>query len=161
MNPEGIRKPAWFAYKYLHALQGNTLVTSDPDAMVSTQEGNLTAVLWDFEQPQQQLSNRPFYTRPVPSHPAPSIHFQVTHLAPRVLYHLQIHRTGYHANDAYTAYLEMGSPKDLTPAQIDHLNALTRDTPETDRNVRSSPQGTLSVEIPMSSNDIVLMRLSR
>jgi xylan 1,4-beta-xylosidase len=25
LNPEGIRKPAFFAYKYLHALQGESL----------------------------------------------------------------------------------------------------------------------------------------
>ena len=41
--------------------------------------------------------------------------------------------TGYHANDAYTAYIEMGSPKELTAAQIAHLNDLTRDLPETDK----------------------------
>ena len=92
---------------------------------------------------------------------APAIHFQVTHLAPRAVYHLVVHRTGYHANDAYSAYLEMGSPKDLTAPQVEHLNQLTRDAPETDRTVRSSPEGTLAVEISMSSNDIVLMQLSR
>lgn len=162
LNREGVRKPAWFAYKYLHALRGNTLVTSDPEAMVSAEEGgSLAAVIWDFQQPQQKVSNRSFYTKLVPSHPAAAIRFQVTHLVPRAVYHLEVHRTGYHANDAYSAYLEMGSPKDLTAPQIEHLNQLTRDALETDRTVRSSPQGTLAVEIPMSSNDIVLMQLSR
>ncbi len=33
LNPQGIRKPAFFAYKYLHALQGESLRTSDPQAM--------------------------------------------------------------------------------------------------------------------------------
>ena len=162
LNREGIRKPAWFAYKYLHALQGNTLTTSDPQAMVSAEkEGSLTAVFWDFQQPQQAVSNRPFYTRLVPSHPAAPIHFQVTHLPPRTTWHLEIYRTGYHANDAYSAYIEMGSPKDLTPAQIQHLNDLTRDLPETHHTVRSSPDGTLQATIPMSSNDIVLLKLTR
>ena len=161
LNREGIRKPAWFAYKYLHALRGNTLVTRDPEALVSVEEsGSLTAVIWNFQQPQQTVSNRPFYTKLVPSHPAAPIHFQVTHLPPRAIYHVEVHRTGYHANDAYSAYLELGSPKDLTAAQIDHLNDLTRDALETDRTVRSSPDGTLKVEISMSSNDIVLLQLS-
>ena len=162
LNREGIRKPAWFAYKYLHALQGNTLVTSDSEALVAAQDGgSLTAVIWDFEQPQQKVSNRSFYTKSVPSQPAAAIHFQVTHLAPRAVYHLVVHRTGYHANDAYSAYLEMGAPKDLTTAQVEHLNDLTHDRPEIDRNVRSSPDGTLAVQIPMSSNDIVLVQLTQ
>jgi xylan 1,4-beta-xylosidase len=85
----------------------------------------------------------------------------VTHVPPRAVYRFQVHRTGYHANDAYSAYLEMGSPKDLTAEQVEHLNHLTPDAAEIDRTVRSSPKGTLTVEIPMSSNDIVLLELSR
>ena len=128
--------------------------------MVATAAGSLTAVIWDFEQPQQTLSNRPFYTRLVPSHPAAPIHFQATHLPPRAAYHLEVYRTGYHTNDADSAYVQMGSPKDLTPAQIKHLNDLTRDLPETHRIIRSSPDGTVQVTIPMRSNDIVLLKLT-
>jgi xylan 1,4-beta-xylosidase len=62
LNPQGIRKPAYFAYKYLHALQGESLKTGDPQAMLSTKDGNFTGVIWDFEYPDQKLSNRSFYT---------------------------------------------------------------------------------------------------
>jgi xylan 1,4-beta-xylosidase len=161
LNREGIRKPAYFAYKYLHALEGDRIATSDPEAMVSAKGGNLTAVIWDFEQPQQQVSNRSFYTKLVTAHPAADVQLRVTHLAPRVVYHLEVYRTGYHANDAYSAYLEMGSPKDLSATQVEHLNDLTRDLPETDHVVRSSPDGTIAITISMSSNDIVLLKLAR
>ncbi len=82
LNPQGIRKPAFFAYKYLHALQGESIKTSDPQAMLATQDGNVTAVLWDFEQPDQKVSDRPFYTKLIPAHAAASVELQVTHLAP-------------------------------------------------------------------------------
>jgi len=161
LNPEGIRKPAFFAYKYLHALQGESLATSDPQAMLATKSGNFTAVIWDFEQPNQKVSNRSFYTRPIPSHPAAPVKMQVTHLAPNAAYRLEVYRTGYHANDAYTAYLEMGSPKALTVAQIGHLNELTLDLPETDRVLQSGSKGTVEFTLPMNSNDIVLVKLMR
>jgi len=70
-----------------------------------------------------------------------------------------VHRTGFHANDAYTAYLEMGSPKELTAEQIAHLNELTRDLPETRKVLRSGSDGTIEFSIPMNSNDIVLVKL--
>ena len=35
--------------------------------MLSTKDGNLTAVIWDFEQPDQKVSNRSFYTKPIPA----------------------------------------------------------------------------------------------
>jgi xylan 1,4-beta-xylosidase len=161
LNPQGIRKPAYFAYKYLHALQGSSLATSDPQAMLSAKDGNFVGVIWDFEQPDQKVSNRPFYTEPVLSHPAAPVQLQWTHLAPNVDYRLEVHRTGYHANDAYTAYLEMGSPKELTSAQVAHLNELTRDFPETGKVVRSGKDGTVEFSVPMNSNDVVLVKLVR
>ena len=161
LNPQGIRKPAYFAYKYLHALEGASVATSDSQAMLSTQGGNFTGVVWDFEQPEQKVSNRSFYTKPIPSHSAAPVEMQVTHVAPNAEYRLEVYRTGYHANDAYTAYLEMGSPKELTTAQISHLNDLTRDLPETEKTLHSGPSGTVEFLLPMKSNDIVLVKLVR
>lgn len=161
MNPEGIRKPAYFAYKYLHALQGNCVSASDTQAMLSTKDGNLTGVIWDFEQPNQKVSNRSFFTKPVPSHPGAPVNLKVTHLVPNAGYVLEIHRTGYHANDAYTAYLEMGSPKELTKDQVAKLNESTLDLPETDKTVKSGNDGMIEFTVPMNSNDIVLVKLIR
>jgi len=159
LNPQGIRKPAYFAYKYLHALQGQSLHTTDPQAMLSTKGGSVTALLWDFEQPAQKVSNRSFYTKLIPSHAGAPVTLKVAHLVPNTLYRVTIHRTGYHANDAYSAYIELGSPKDLTAEQIAHLNELTRDLPEADKTANSDPGGTVDLSIPMNSNDIVLVKL--
>jgi xylan 1,4-beta-xylosidase len=161
LNPQGIRKPAFFAYKYLHALQGDRLKTTDPQAMLSTQDGNVVAVIWDFEQPDQKVSNRSFYTKLIPSHATAPVQLQVTRLVPSISYRIEVHRTGYHDNDAYSAYIEMGSPKQLSGAQIAQLNELTRDLPETDKAVRSGSDGTVEFSIPMNSNDIVLVKLTR
>ncbi|MGB8029201.1 MAG: beta-xylosidase [Terracidiphilus sp.] len=161
LNREGIRKTAFFAYKYLHELRGEGIATSDPEAMFSTQNGNFAAVIWDFEQPDQKVSNRPFYTKVIPAHTAAPVELQVTHLVPGAAYRLEVHRTGYHANDAFTAYMEMGSPQDLTRSQVAHLGDLTRDLPETDQIMHSGPDGTIKVTVPMNSNDIVLVKLER
>jgi xylan 1,4-beta-xylosidase len=161
LNREGIRKPAFFAYRYLHALQGNAISSDDPQAMMAINGDSFTALVWDFEQPQQAVSNRPFYTKVIPSHPAAPVRLRVTHLAPNAAYAVAVHRTGFHDNDAYSAYIEMGSPKDLTESQIAHLNNLTRDVPETNKVVRSSADGIIEITVPMNSNDIVLMQLRR
>ncbi len=161
LNPQGIRKPAFFAYKYLHALQGESIRTTDPQAMLATKDGNIAAVLWDFEQPDQKVSNRSFYTKLIPNHSAAPLQVQVTHLEPDAAYRVQLHRTGFHANDAYSAYIEMGSPTNLTAEQAEHLNALTRDLPETDKIVRTGSAGTLELTLPINSNDILLLKLER
>lgn len=159
LNPQGIRKPAFFAYKYLHALQGNTIASADAQSMLASDGKSLEALVWDFEQPVQNVSNHPFYTKVQPAHPAAPVVLHVQHLVPRAAYRLDLHRTGFHANDAYTAYLEIGAPKQLTPTQVAHLNDLTRDQPEQSATVRAAKDGTLLVPISMNSNDIVLLTL--
>jgi len=160
LNPQGIRKPAYFAYKYLHALQGESLATSDPQAMLATKGDDLTTVIWDFEQPDQKVSNRSFYTKIVPSHSVAPVRMQITHLIPVASFRLEVLRTGYRANDAYSAYIDMGSPNHLTAEQIVHLNELTRDVPEEDKILKSGSGGAVEFTFPMNSNDIVLVRLT-
>ena len=161
LNRDGIRKPAFFAYKYLHALQGNTIPTNDSQSMIAVQGRNLEAVIWDFEQPRQSVSNRPFYTKLLPAVPAAPVELHVTHLLPFAKYQLAVRRTGYQANDAYSAYLKMGAPKDLSAAQINQLNELTRDRPEKTQIVSSHKDGEISLTVPMQSNDVVLISLTR
>jgi xylan 1,4-beta-xylosidase len=159
LNREGIRKPAFFAYKYLHALRGERINTTDRQALLAGERGALTAVIWDFQRPEQNVSNRPFYTKLVPALPAPAVQVLVTHLRPGAAYQLEVYRTGYHSNDAYSAYLEMGAPQDLSPPQLAKLVELTRDLPETVRVVHTRPDATIEITVPMNSNDIVLVKL--
>ena len=83
-----------------------------------------------------------------------------THVAPGP-YRFAVRRTGFRSNDAYTAYLEMGAPKDLNPAQLRELQRLTRDALESERSVRVERDGNFSVRLPMRANDIVLVTLDR
>jgi xylan 1,4-beta-xylosidase len=159
INPQGIRKPAYFAYKYLHALEGQSLKTADAQAMVAAKDGSVAAVIWDFEQPEQKVSNRSFYTKPIVAHAAAPVALQVTHLAHNAAYRVEVYRVGYHANDAYSAYVEMGLPKELSAEQIAHLNELTRDLPESSTVAESGASGTLEVNVRMKSNDVVLVTI--
>lgn len=74
-------------------------------------------------------------------------------------YRLQVYRTGYKTNDAQTAYLEMGSPKALSNAQLKKLQQLTADKPELSRVDRVGRDGKLQWKLPMRSNDIALLIL--
>ncbi|MGA2037981.1 MAG: beta-xylosidase [Bryobacteraceae bacterium] len=160
LNREGIRKSAYFAYKYLHAVQGNEIPVADPQVFAAAENGNVSAVIWDFQPPEQKLSNRSFYSRIVPAAPAPSVHISISSLKSGS-YQLKVHRTGFRANDAYTAYIDMGKPKELSPAQLEELKQLTRDLPETDRAVEVGASGSCDFSLPMRGNDVVLFTLER
>jgi xylan 1,4-beta-xylosidase len=159
INPQGIRKPAFFAYKYLNELDGRIIPTMDPQAMATTGGSHTEVLLWDWQQPKQPVSNRPFYTKLVPSTPAAPAHIRFEQLEAGA-YRLQVFRTGYRHNDAYSAYIDMGLPRKLDQSQLRKLQRLTRDLPVIDRTVNVGHSGRYELDLPMQSNDVVLVRLS-
>ncbi|GHC94331.1 GH39 family glycosyl hydrolase [Novosphingobium pokkalii] len=158
MTKDGIRKPAWFAYKYLHALQGHSVPSADRQSWIAAQGNTVAAVVWDFQQPVQPTSNRSFYGKLVPNAPSAPVRLAFSHLAPG-RYRYTLRRTGYRANDAYSAYIDMGAPEKLTPAQLASLQAQAQDKPETTETVTVGADGTLVREVPMHSNDVTLATL--
>lgn len=158
MNREGIRKPAYFAYKYLNALEGREIAVQDSQSYAASNDEGVSALIWDYQYPGQTTSNRPFYTKPHPARPAAPVRLRFKHLKPGT-YRMSVYRTGYKANDAYSAYIEMGLPKDLSAEQLARLQELTRDLPETERSMKVGKNGRLELELPMNGNDIVLVML--
>ena len=160
MNVDGVRKPAWFAYKYLHALRGREIPVRDPEVFAASDGKHIAALVWDWQQPKQDVSDRPFYTMVRPATGSKPARITFGHLRPGS-YSLTIHRTGFRRNDPQTAYLEMGSPATLKRAQLARLQELTRDVAETARPVNILPGKPFAITVPMRTNDIVLVQLER
>lgn len=159
MTREGVRKPSWFAYKYLNALRGNEIPSGDDQVLAAVDGGKTAVVAWDWQHPDQKgKSNSIFFGKPVPNGRAPAVKLALRNLEPGT-YRLELRRTGYKANDAHTAYLEMGSPKQLDAAQLDKLQSLTQDLPEVKRTVHVGKNGLLNFTVTMRSNDITLLTL--
>jgi xylan 1,4-beta-xylosidase len=159
MNPQGIRKPAWFAYKYLHELGDQQVSTSDAQSWVTRDAKGVQVLAWDFQTPDQgNKSNRPFYGVVQPTRDGIPLTLELKGMKPGT-YAVQIHRTGFKANDAHTAYIEMGKPKSLSAEQLARLQAQTTDKPET-RAVKVAGNGTASVQVPMRANDVVLVKIA-
>lgn len=159
LNREGIRKPAFFAYKYLHALHGKEIPSTDKESILTTDGANTSALVWEWQQPEQKVSNRPFYTRLVPATAAPTARLNFKHLAAGE-YRVEVKRTGFRANDAYSTYIEMGAPAALSAEQLNKLQDLTRDVPEASRKVTIGPSGDYSLDVSMRTNDVVLVVLT-
>ena len=118
----------------------------------------LQVLAWDWQQPDQgNRSNRPYYTTVQPTRDAFALTLDLKGLKPGS-YAVQIYRTGFRANDAQTAWLEMGKPKTLTPEQVARLQAQTLDKPEV-KSVKVGAKGTASVQVPMRANDVVLVKI--
>lgn len=163
MTRDGVRKPAWFAYRYLRqlaALQGREIPCNDGFSWAATDGEQLRVLVWDWRNTEQQLSNRSFFGRPQPARDVGSVSIELRHLPPG-RYRLTQQRTGYLANDAHTLYLKMGAPKDLDARQITSLQAATTDKPEVERELRLGAAGKARVTMALRSHDVVLLSLTR
>ncbi|WP_420478065.1 GH39 family glycosyl hydrolase [Brevundimonas sp. FT23028] len=154
MTPQGVRKPSWFAYKYLARLGDRELANTDAQSIVTLDDGVLQVLAWHYEAPDQPVSNRPYFRAVQPARELEPLVIEARGLAAGA-YRVEIRRVGFRSNDAYTAYLEMGRPEALSGAQLAHLQALTGDTPEV-RAVTVGADGLARLELPMRAYDVVL-----
>ncbi len=157
LNPQGIRKPAYFAYKYLQQLGEQAIDTHDPQSLATMQGERVQVLAWHYSPPQQSVSNRTYFTKARPPAELAPLVLAFSGLKPGP-HEVSIQRTGFERNDAYTAYLKLGSPKQLTSAQLDQLQSLTRDTPE-HQSLQVDSSGAARLSLPWREYDVVLVAL--
>ena len=157
MTPQGVRKPTFFAYKYLNSLGDRELETGDAQSIAALKEDRVQVLAWRYELPDQPVSNRPFFRQIREPSTAAPLDIVVENLTPGV-HQATVRRVGFRSNDAYTAYLEMGAPTELDAAQLQRLNDLTRDTPKV-RSVTVGADGRGRLNVPMKTYDVVLVEI--
>jgi xylan 1,4-beta-xylosidase len=158
MTPDGVRKPTWFAYKYLADLGDRELSTRDDQSIAALKGDTVQVLAWRDVLPEQLVSNRSFFREVRPPAKAAPLNLSVAGLKPGS-YQVRVRRTGFRQNDAYTAYLEMGRPAKLTEGQLRQLQSLTTDAPVVST-VRMASNGTARLDLPMRDNDVVMVELS-
>jgi len=79
---------------------------------------------------------------------------------PAGTYLLQLYQTGYRVNDAYTIYLDMGGPDQLTRAQEDALQSGASGAPVEQLLVKH-PGGMFTRNLSLRENDVVLVMLRK
>ena len=70
-------------------------------------------------------------------------------------YHLSIARVGFEKNDAYTAYLKMGHPGQISPAQVAALKAQATGAPDEERDITIDGTGTWQSKFPIREDDVM------
>ncbi|MES3020435.1 MAG: glycoside hydrolase [Pseudomonadota bacterium] len=161
MNTQGIKKPAYFAYQYLNALAPTELKNTDKQSIATTDgKGNVQLLLWDYTATLPDgVNNQAFFIKDLPPKDKGKLQVRVNGLKAGS-YTLTTSRVGYKQNDAYTAYIGMGSPAQLTRPQVATLKSLATGKPSEQRQVRVAKDGSFSTQVPLRENDVYLLKLS-
>jgi len=158
MNPDGIRKPVYFAYKYLNRLGPREADTHDAQSIATVDDAGVKLLAWHYAPPHQPVSNRSYFTKVQPVTALAPLEITLSGMKPGS-YEARIYRTGFERNDAYTAYLKLGAPARLDEAQRGALQALTRDEPELQTLQVGS--GVAHLTLPLREYDVVFIDLQR
>jgi xylan 1,4-beta-xylosidase len=157
---QGIKKPAYFAYQFLNRLGEKELANSDEHSWVARDgTGGAQALFWNLSIPPQPRPANQILFRQVREPPdLPPVELTIKGLTPGA-YHAAVYRVGFEKNDAYTAYLKMGMPPDLSREQAVELKLIAGGQPDVEHDVNVTSDGKWSTSLPMRQNDVVLVML--
>lgn len=162
MNTQGIKKPAYFAYQFLNKLSPTELKNTDTQSIATKDDkGNAQVLLWDSTRTLPDgVNNQQYFIKDLP--PANkgdvSVHMQGLK---KGNYQLVISQVGYRQNDAFTAYIDMGSPAQLTKNQVADLKAKSTGAPSQVKTIKVGSDGLFSLNLPLRENDVYLLELRK
>ncbi|KQN79031.1 glycoside hydrolase [Duganella sp. Leaf61] len=162
MNTQGIKKPAYFAYQFLNQLAPNELKNTDARSYATADaRGNAQVLLWDYTYTlPEKINNQQYFVQDLPARDKGKVAVNVGGLKPGA-YTLTVSQVGYQRNDAYTGYIKMGSPKQLTRPQVTTLKAMATGKPSEQKTVRVGADGRFSTSLPLRENDVYLLDLQQ
>jgi xylan 1,4-beta-xylosidase len=154
----GIRKAAFFAYQFRSRLGPTELQNADSASWVCRDaHGGLQVLLWDLTS--LTRGDQAVFRQSSPPKPKGAVRVSLANV-PAGNYQLALSKIGWHNNDAYSAYLEMGSPPQLTRAQEQKLRDASTGRPEEQRLASIGPDGRFEDTLPLRENDVLLLTLT-
>jgi xylan 1,4-beta-xylosidase len=162
LTVQGIRKPAYFAYRFLNELGDHELATTDRNAWVCRDDaGGVQVLFWDLTHPSpdKKFLDQTLFARERPAQPKGTVAVEISGLKPGD-YILRVCGTGYQRNDAYTQYLKWGAPDQLTRLQENELAGLAADKPLLEETVTVSADGKFSRKFDLRENDVDFVTLT-
>ncbi|HEX3627205.1 MAG TPA: glycoside hydrolase [Verrucomicrobiae bacterium] len=163
INYEDLKKPAFYAFKFLNELGPVELANADPASWVCKgKDHSVQALIWDYTPivPPEGMNDQEFYRHEIPARDIGHVALTITNLLPGK-YSLEIYHTGYRANDVFAGYLDLGSPSQLTRAQVQTLREKSNGDPESVEIIRVKRGKPFVHEFAMRENDVYFVTLRR
>ena len=123
LTTQGINKPVFYSYQFMNRLGNIELINKDTSSWICKDSiGNIQALVWDFTNthPGDSVHNQVYYIQDLPSKSKGKLKINIEKV-PEGFYALEVYKVGYRSNDAYSTYLAMGKPSQLTKQQLEQI----------------------------------------
>jgi len=161
LNLQGIKKPTFFAYKFLHELGATELHNTDTCSWVTKSKDGIQALFWNLKLPftDSTYFNDSLFKLNTPPSETGAVTLRLHHI-PNGQYSVSVYRIGYHHNDPFSVYLEMGAPPMISLPQEAALKKAASGEPES-RTEITITDGKYSGQFRTRDNDIYFIKLVR
>ncbi|MGA2679978.1 MAG: glycoside hydrolase [Sedimentisphaerales bacterium] len=162
INYQGINKPAFYAYQFLNRLGTIELKSNDEASLIAKDDkGAVQVLFWDFTitHPGEKVLNQDFYKRDLPPKRAMQTTLRISGLKSG-RYAATLYKVGYRVNDAYATYCDLGSPSQLTRAQVAFIKDKNDGSPLDSKVVIVGDDGVFAGNYEVRENDVCLVTLS-
>ncbi|HSC55295.1 MAG TPA: hypothetical protein VLC98_16805 [Phnomibacter sp.] len=158
LNTQGIKKPAYYAYNLLNKLGETELVNKDSSSWAcKNSKGDIGLLYWNFTYTlPDSVNNQSYFTRDLPAKAKGDVTIEVAGI-PKGTYKLEIYKVGYRVNDAYSTYLDMQKPSQLTAQQVNEIKQKNSGAPVLTETIKVNGKSTFSKTIPLRENDVYLL----
>lgn len=159
MNIEGIKKPAYFAYSFLNKLGKTELADHDTSSWACKNgKGGVQVLLWNYTYTlPDSVNDQAYYIKDLPAKAKGKVKVNLSHI-PAGKYTMEIYKVGYRVNDAYTNYVDMGSPRQLSMQQVKKLKE-QNGSPVAIQQIEIKPGAAFFREFKIRENDVILLNL--
>lgn len=158
MNLQGIRKPSFYAYKFLNMLGDTELNCDDENTIVCQNDDGYQILTWNCDN-NQDAENILYFGQDRPPLESESVTIKIQNLE-NGNYGVKIYAVGYGKNDAYTEFLSMEYRDSLSRKQVEHLRSIS-DGRELDAFDIRIEDGTFTYSVEMSQNDVYMFVLHK
>jgi len=162
LNTQGIKKPAYYAFAYLNKLGLTELQNADSSSWVcKNNHGEVQVLLWDctYTLP-DSTNNQSYYIRDLPARSKGTVQLALKGMG-KGNYTLELYKIGYKVNDAYSTYLSMNKPSQLSKQQVSQINQQNNGAPISKEKIQVGTEGFFKKEIQMQENDVYLLQLHK
>lgn len=159
LNYQSIKKPAYYSYAFMNKLGETELSNADSSSWACKNSKGVQVLLWDFTNTlPDSINNQAYYIKDLPSKEKGKVKVNISNL-PAGNYTLEVYKVGYKVNDAYSTYLSLGRPDQLTRQQVDLIKKQSNGAPVSRENIRIDASKIFSKEFPIRENDVFFLNL--
>ncbi|MDP4291502.1 MAG: glycoside hydrolase, partial [Bacteroidota bacterium] len=159
LNLQNIKKPTYYAYKFMNELGSTMLKNEDNSSYICTSnQKDVQALIWNYTFTDTGSNfNQGYFIKEQPSTICQNAELEISNMQ-NGTYRVEIYKVGYHQNDPFTGYLEMGRPAQLTLKQEAEIKKLSTGLPADVDNIVIN-NGSFKRRIPLRNNDIIFIKL--